>query len=347
MPYYIAAVSKVKNTYSELPTDLLEALRNKLDPLQRSIGGEIVSSNQIYSEDEMIRYLTGLSDEEFLIRYGKSVKGNDFQINETPSGTVTRALDMLAELREIITGDNGLFSRDFDLEPFVDQFIYSVGGVRVLDLIEYDSANTPGNADYYFDLFNIIIELKLIKTDHLEEKADKINAQKDRILELAETDPSINVEQRLALVEFDILRSSLMIATKSAYKQIKNTRKILKKPRARGFVFFINDGFYSVNPYDMIELLWDPVCRDFSGIYGIFWANFRRPAQIESGNYFIFEQRTRGNNMPFMSFFINWFGARWLDYPYLLAGQHPAQRIISANPLNLKNATWKKGNRFE
>lgn len=348
MPYYVAAVSKERKTYSVLPPDLLDALRNELNPFLESIGGELVSSEHTYSEDEMIRYLTGISDEEFLIKYGKSIKGDNFHLSEIPADIAVRAIGMLAELRQIITGENGLFSKDFDLEPFVDQFIYAAGGKRVTDLIEYDPANTPDNADYYFELFNVIIELKLIKTDHLEEKAEKIKARKNKILELAETDPSIDVKQRLARVEFDILRSSLTTATKSANRQIKNTRKLLKKSRARGFVFFINDGFYSVNPYDLIELLWDPIKRDFSGIYGIFWANFRRLAEMESGiNSFIFEQRTRGNNMPFMSYFINWFGARWLDYPYSLVGTQPAERISSANPLNLKKATWKKDNQFE
>lgn len=348
MPYFVAAVSKEKNTYSTLPPNLLKSIQNKLNLFQNALDTAITANDQNYSEDEIIRYFTGLSEYEFLFEYGKSIKNDSFHLDQIPIVISAQALGVLAELREIITGPNGLFSKDFDLERYVDQFIYTVGGKRVTDLIKYNPARTPDNADYYFELFNTIIELKLIKTDHLKTKAEKIKAQKDKILQLTKNDTPINAKRKLDLVEFNILRSSLMTATKSANIQIKNTRIILKKPQAKAFIFFINDGFYSINPYDLIELIWDPIKRNFSGIYGIFWANFRRLAEIETDtSYFIFEQRTKKNTTPMMSYFINRFGAQWLDYPYLLVGKYPAKKLISKNPSNLKNATWKKPNKYE
>ncbi len=344
MPYYVTSVSKSIDIYSILPSDLINKLKEKFETFQYAVGTEITDSEKEFTEDEIIRYLSGLSDQEFLIRYIYSLKGDDFDINRISKKIINESLEMLEELRQIITGKNGLFSKDFDLEGYVDQFIYSIGGMRVTDLVDYDASKMPDNADYYFSKVDVIVELKTIQTDHLKKKIDKIEDQKNKILQIARIVPFKNLDRKLAQVEFNIMRNSLVTATKTANKQIKLTRHILKKPNAKGVVFYINDGFYSINPFEMIELLWNPITRDFSGIDGIFWANFRRLANMKDDpdhKYFIFDQRTRDQVPQYFRDFVNFFGAAWLNYPYALVGNRPDRHIISDDPNNLRKASFQ------
>jgi hypothetical protein len=197
----------------------------------------------------------------------------------------------------------------------------------------------------------VIIELKILKTDFWESNAVKLKAAQNEFLKKAKITGGMilgtdrTYPRELFVAQFMVLRDALQKITKKANKQIKNSKTLLNSPDAKGVVMFLIDGFYSVSPYLIIELLHEPVSRQFSAVDAIISFNLRRKVILDAGDgpyeYFISEPRYKPNPPESLSNFINLFSGLWFEYLQFLAGKRLSKHIVSYDSRNLSGAVWK------
>ncbi len=164
LPLYVAAISNDTELFKILPENLIAPIVESLRNIQSTIGLPKEPKESGFSLDEILRNLRNLNTNELLSRYTFSLTGNPASFSEISEDILTSAESWLDELRACVTGKNGLFSNEFDPETYVDGFIQFAGGERI---IKTSGANDPTNADYFFQNDNVIIELKILKTDFL------------------------------------------------------------------------------------------------------------------------------------------------------------------------------------
>src|SRR2546421_4859771 len=146
------------------------------------------------------------------------------------------------------------FSDSFDLERgFFDSFVYYAGGKRITDL----SPQTPNfsNADYYFDRDNVVIELKILKTEFAATATHQKKFEQMVKDWLADGRLSYRafagleaLPESFVLAHMRVIRDQLESITKKANKQIKETRAKLSLGDSQGLLIVMNDGFYQANP---------------------------------------------------------------------------------------------------
>lgn len=263
--------------------------------------------------------------------------------------TRTAAENWLDELRACVIGKNGLFSNEFDPETYVDGFIEFAGGSRITDILGLNVRTE--NADYFFRQENVVVELNILKTDFLETNRDKLQAARNELLKKIKITPGmiLGTDKTYLREPFDahflILRDALQKITKKANKQIKNSKTLLNAPDARGIVIFLVDGFYSVSPMLSIELLHEPVSRQYSAVDAFIFLTFRRKVTIDRGDgpfdYFVFQPRYKPGFPESLPDFINRLGAQWFAYLQRLSGKRFNKHILSYNPRGFAGAVWK------
>lgn len=344
LPLYIVAISKNDDIYDFLPTALILRTVESLQKLQDVLGPHQPSRKTDFSRTAILRNLRDLGGSEFLSEYISSIRSTvDPQASEVASAEY-----WLNEVRSCVTGTNGLFSNDFDCEKFIDGFIEYANGERVL---KTKGSNDPRNADYLFPKDDVIIELKILQTDFVAAQKKKLDkARKEAITKIHITGSMILgtdkvYPKELYDAEFAVLRDALQRITKSANKQIKSSKITLNRVNAKGVVLFLTDGFYSVSPHMMIELLQEPLKRQYTAIDAIVVFSFRRKVTIildgQPYDYFIFEPRYRSNDsIPFTTF-IDRLGSQWFEYLERLSGKNFNRRTFSFDSLNLSWASWK------
>lgn len=148
--------------------------------------------------------------------------------------------------------------------------------------------------------------------------------------------------------EFRVLRDALQRITKKANDQIKNSRRLLNANGASGVVIFLIDGFYSISPFLTVELLHDPLTRQFSGVDAMIFLTFRRKVTLELDDdgpfdYFVFEPRYRPGYQESVPNFVDKLGSFWFEYMQRLSGKKFSKHILSHDSRNLRNAVWKEG----
>src|SRR5436190_11277922 len=299
LPVYTAAQSKNPSLFDTLPRDLINPVRESLRNLQEVIGVPKDAALITVSHDVALRTLSGLSGSEFISYYLESVGRSVDGTSEIPVAIRTSAEWWLEELRGCITGKNGLFSSDFDPETYIDGFIEFANGERITDILGPNIESD--NADYFFKGDNVVVELKILETDFVESNREKLDSARAKALKEVRITPEMilgtdqSQPKEVFWAEFRVLRDALQRITKKGNDQIKNSRQLLNANDASGIVIFLVDGFYSVSPFLIVEMLHDPVTRQFSGVDAIIALTFRRKVALDYGDgpfdYLVFVTR--------------------------------------------------------
>jgi hypothetical protein len=349
LPLYTVAVSKNSEIFKILPEDLTNPVRESLRNFQTAIGMPEKSDRSDFTREAILRNLQSLNGEELLSNYTFSLTRDPAAYSRISEETRTAAENWLDELRACVTGKNGLFSNEFDPETYVDGFIEFAGGSRITDILGLNVRTE--NADYFFRQENVVVELKILKTDFLETNRDKLQAARNELLKKIKITPGMilgtdkTYPRELFDAHFLILRDALQKITKKANKQIKNSKTLLNAPDAQGIVIFLVDGFYSVSPMLTIELLHEPVSRQYSAVDAFIFVTFRRKVTLDLGDgpfdYFVFQPRYKPDFPESLPDFINRFGAQWFAYLQRLSGKRFNKHILSYDPLGLAGGIWK------
>lgn len=349
LPLYTAAVSGNTLLFDTLPDDLINPVRDSLRNFQRTVGEHDSKAPATFATDFILRRLQNLDGKGLLANYVESLTRGSVSYAQIPEDIRTSAEWWLDELRSCITGKNGLFSNEFDPEVYVDGFVEFAGGNRIANIL---GSNIPSdNADYFFKQDNVIAELKILETDFWESNKEKLEVARAEALKTVEVTRDMisgtgeGYPEEVFWAEFRVLRDALQRVTKKANEQIKNSKQLLDAPEAKGIVIFLIDGFYSINPFLTIELLHDPLTRQFSGVDAFIFLNFRRKVTLDLGDgpydYFVFEPRYRPDYPESLPKFIDKFGSRWFEYMQRLAAKSFSKHIISRDSQNLMGAVWK------
>lgn len=351
LPIYTAAQSKSESLFDTLPRDLINPVRESLRDLQDVVGVPNDTDLVTVSDDVISRTLSGLNGSEFISYYLESLDHSVDGTSEIPEAVRASAEWWLNELLGCITGKNGLFSKDFDPETYVDGFVKFANGQRITDILGPNIESE--NADYFFRGDNVVVELKILETDFLESNREKLAVARAEALKKVKITPEMilgtdqSQPEEVFWAEFRVLRDALQRITKKGNDQIKNSRQLLNANDASGIVVFLVDGFYSVSPFLIIEMLHDPVTRQFSGVDAIIVLTFRRKVTLDYGDgpfdYFVFEPRYSPGYPKSLPTFVDNLGSRWFEYMQRLSGKKFSKHFLSHDSRNLLNAVWKEG----
>lgn len=159
---------------------------------------------------------------------------------------------------------------NLDVEDTWQEFVRLQEGKVLSD--DFGTSPDFANADFWFDKDQVVIELKEIQTEFLDNKEDEI-------IKLIEKDVK---ESNLSFSDafngnfsndFDrefirLARPAIARILKKANKQIKETKKYLNEPNARGVAVIVNDGFTRVPAKITFALICNILANDYSSIDG-------------------------------------------------------------------------------
>jgi hypothetical protein len=159
-----------------------------------------------------------------------------------------------------------------NVEEIFNRFVLEQGGTLVSSIIPKNTA-LP-NADYYFSEFNFIAELKCLQKDSFNNGDDipRLISQFEKWLDngtLNEADFFEIIFKGKRLPEsclLDLHRLAIKTIDRSVYyanKQIRETKKLLASPQAKGILFFVNDGNYFLSHNSIIKALADLLSKKY------------------------------------------------------------------------------------
>lgn len=160
--------------------------------------------------------------------------------------------------------DNGL-PTETELETRFSAFVLSCGGERVADLLQ-KKHQLPLNADYLLWNRSVVAELKTITADHFSDpkigrKLRVLSNQwvRDGLVSPPPPGRSIMNTEGLPLKErrkaFEIFTGPMKADADDASRQIRETKKALKLPNAKGLLIFANLGDRSLTPKTAIQYI--------------------------------------------------------------------------------------------
>lgn len=349
LPLYVSAVADNKELFRVLPEGLINPVVESLRQVQSEVGVSRRSEESDFDEGKILRSLSNLSGNDLLSNYVSSVTENAVPYSVITEEARNSAEGWLDELKACITGENGLFSNEFDPETYVDGFIEAAGGQRVTDIL--GSSIPSENADYFFRYQNVIIELKILKADFLGNKTYKLNHIRDEFLKKIKVSPGMilgtdsGIPKEMAEARFRVIREPLQRIIGKANTQIKNSKDLLNAPDASGVAIFLIDGFYGLDPHQTIEILRDPLSRHFSAVDAIIFLTFRRKVKIDDGNgpygYLVFQPVYKPTFPDSLPDFVNWFGDLWFKYMEGMSGKKFGRHILSYDSGDLSDAKWE------
>lgn len=149
-------------------------------------------------------------------------------------------------------------------ETMFEQAVLAAGGLRVTDMLPRNT-NLGKNADFVFQSENVIAELKCLVHDprdavwfraSIDEKFKKwmIGGRVPLILSPA----TVNIRdlpEDCAVEVISLLKKHFTKHVNDANKQIKNTKRLLSMPNARGLLILLQTEDYFVPPNTILNLL--------------------------------------------------------------------------------------------
>lgn len=243
-----------------------------------------------------------------------------------------------------------VLSTDFDLEAFFDNFVASVGGLRVQDLVEVPAG--VKNADYVFPDDQVILELKIFEAEFTDSVAFKkkrvetINrwfaeGKADvRWLTGAATEPDLDV------AILDLLRKPIKERVAAANRQLRETKELLGMQDTAGVMIALNDGFYDIEPRATLYLLATALGDRMSSTDGFVHLNFRTKIVLpgDSRETFFWLKRLRDNENQKLAGFLDELGFLWWSYLEHVSGNKLTHRVFDPDPENtlMSGATYAK-----
>jgi hypothetical protein len=154
----------------------------------------------------------------------------------------------------------------FSVDEAFARAVVRAGGRLVRDLLP-DHVDLPRNADYVFQQFDVIGELKRMEKDQGKDPsmAAKTLRMYERWVARGDLKPAplgtiVRLNPRslppaCARELISLYREPIAHRIKTADKQIKSTKTILRMESAMGLLFLAQDGDYSVGPADVLSLV--------------------------------------------------------------------------------------------
>lgn len=171
------------------------------------------------------------------------------------------------------------------VESSFNEFVKEFNGELVSELLPANPSFD--NADYLFRNDNVIAELKCLEKDILEE-ADfkaKFNALYDGWLSKGLVRPAwgtFEVNTATLPIEcqrevYGLIKKPIQRTIEKANKQIKSTKEHFNLPNAAGLLLLANDGNYSLESAQIIDIVGKILTHQYSGIDGFvyFTVNMR------------------------------------------------------------------------
>ena len=213
------------------------------------------------------------------------------------------------------------FQHDFEIEPLLSEFVASVGGELVSNLI---SGNPDfKNADYVFRSNQVVIELKSLQEDFaLPEKLS------DRNLELWKkwfiqgdvkfrhifhtNELPIEKRRQLGRIYSEPIRRVL----KKANRQLRNTAHRLGISEPRNLLLIANDGLYSLEPDLVIGIIAQLLMREFSSIHGFVYFTVNRYVELPIDDFAhhlwipLYSETAHDDLVNF----VDYLGVKWFDF---------------------------------
>tara|TARA_R110002124_G_scaffold229799_2_gene394959 strand:+ start:8985 stop:9713 length:729 start_codon:yes stop_codon:yes gene_type:complete len=150
------------------------------------------------------------------------------------------------------------------VENEFDKCVVESRGILISDLVGKNPAFN--NADYLFDDFQVIAELKCLEKDRKNStsmiqqvskiigtarKAGKINFLPIEKREISSSDLPFEIHCEI----MELYRKPIQAVVKQANKQIKQTKIHLKRPDYIGLLILVNDGHSALSPSSIWDIL--------------------------------------------------------------------------------------------
>jgi hypothetical protein len=154
------------------------------------------------------------------------------------------------------------------IDEALNEVVQSIGGNLVEDLLPKNKGRLPLNADFVFQYYNVIAELKRLVKD-ISEDPDHQEALQKMFDDFAREGlwtpaPSstgrVKVQSRdlpeeCAYRWINLVKPKIEQHVRKASKQIKSTKNLLNMPDAKGLLIAVHDGNYGLEPEAAINLI--------------------------------------------------------------------------------------------
>ena len=149
-------------------------------------------------------------------------------------------------------------------EEEFDKFVSIFGGTKISDIV--GSSPNFDNADYLFDDFNVIAELKCLEEDKIKDKRiqEKASALYNDILKQGKAPVVVFGTAQLSTEGFsdefkeqiaNLYKKPIQKRVIKANKQIRETKRKLKKDNHTGLLILVNDNNTALDPSHIMWVL--------------------------------------------------------------------------------------------
>jgi len=216
-----------------------------------------------------------------------------------------------------------------DIEVEFDRCIGNIGGLRVDKLP--DASTNSANADYIFEDYEVIAELKCLQDNKLNDRElnkklqklhQKWTAQGYRIPITNDgfraTMQGLNQKQSREVL--NVYAKPIKKVITKANKQIKETRKTLNKEHYKGVLLLANDGNYALDPEHIYHILSIAMRDSYSGINAVIFFTVNMPGNADFTNVdtLVWSNLNRPNIEPVENQFFEALQNTWMRHMELL-----------------------------
>lgn len=231
------------------------------------------------------------------------------------------------------------------IEKEFDHCVRQTGGIKISDIV--GSAPDFLNADYLFNEYDIIAELKCLEDDKIKDNQlrDKTSKIYERYLKEGKAPVVVFGEARLSTEGFpdefrqeigELYRLSIHSVIKKANQQIRQTKEKLKKESSHGLLILVNDGHTILEPAHAMWVLRETFKRySFSSIDSVIYFTANQRAEIAGINkdilVWIQAHRSPENKCP--NQLLDRLKRNWLKHFEDITGEPVAEIIASDSNL--------------
>lgn len=212
-----------------------------------------------------------------------------------------------------------------NIEKEFDSFISTIGGQRVDEIV--GKSPNFGNADYIFDEDEIVIELKCLQDNKLNDKeiTKKItkvcNKWRARGYDIKLSNDGwratvSNLPQGCSNEILKIYAKPIKKRIIKANKQIRETKKELDRDKHQGILLLANDGNLAVDPEHMYHILSRSMMNSFSSINAVifFTVNYPGKASFTNLDTLVWANLNRPNMEPIDNEFFEKLHSGWSSH---------------------------------
>ena len=199
--------------------------------------------------------------------------------------------------------------------------------------------------------------MKILKTDFVKTHDAKIKIEIEKSRKTMKITPDMilgrphPLPSEIRTAYFNVLRKPLEKITTKANKQIKVTTDTLKLNKPLGVVLYVMDGFHSLDPNLIMDIIEDPITRHFSAVHGFIFTSLRRRVKISRFDddlgylpflkRLIFKRLNSRENI-LLTTFIDQLGKKWFQFLEGISGVSFVKSVESDDPEILSSARFEK-----